>query len=234
MFPDGIGWLNVATLRMDQQIGRPVLVEFFDVCRVSSLRTLPYVKAWAAKYPDLRVISVHSPGYPPSRDEDVVRATVERLGIEHAVALDQRLAIWQLYGNEGWPGRYLWDTRLRLFEIHYGEGAYRETEEAIQELLGVDADLVEPLRPEDEPSAMLVVPTPEQQGAYSGPYEAGAVWAVLEGTGTIRVNGEDHDVAYTGAHELIEHDIHTEGVLALEIGEGVTCHATTFTPGLAP
>jgi hypothetical protein len=234
MFPDGIGWINVAMLRMDQQIGRPVLLEFFDVCRVSSLRTLPYIKAWAAKYPELRVISVHSPGYPPSHDEAVVREAVERLGIEHAVALDQRMAIWQLYGNEGWPGRYLWDRDLRLFEIHYGEGAYQETELAIQELLGVDGDLVEPLRPEDEPSAMLVVPTAEQEGAYSGPYEAGGVWAVLEGRGTIRVNGREVEVAHTGAHDLIEHGIHTEGVLELEPGEGVTCHATVFTPGLAP
>ena len=38
---------------------------------------------------------------------------------------------------------------------------------------------------------MLVVPTPEQEGAYSGPYEAGAVWAVLEGEGAIRVNEND-------------------------------------------
>lgn len=234
MFPDGTGWINVAMLRMDQQHGRPVLVEFFDVCRVSSLRTLPYVKAWAAKYPELRVISVHSPGYPPSHDEDVVRAAVQRLGVEHAVALDQRMAIWQLYGNEGWPARYLWDRDLRLFEIHYGEGAYRETEAAIQELLGVETELVEPLRPEDEPSAMLVVPTPEQEGAYSGPYEAGGVWAVLEGTGTVTVDGRAHEVAYTGAHELVEHGVHTEAVLSLEIGAGVTCHATVFTPGLAP
>jgi hypothetical protein len=234
MFPDGIGWINVATLRMDKQFGRPVLIEFFDVCRVSSLRTQPYLKAWDAKYPELRVIGVHSPGYPPSHDEDVVRANVERLGIEHAVALDSRMAIWQLYGNEGWPGRYLWDRELRLFEIHYGEGAYRETEEAIQELLGVEEDLVDPVRPEDDPGAMLVVPTPEQEGAYSGPYEAGAVWAVLEGAGTIRVNGADYEVTYTGAHELLEHGVHTEGVLELEIGAGVTCHATTFTPGLAP
>jgi len=234
MFPGGTTWLNVATLRMDQQLGRPVLLEFFDVCRVSSLRTLPYVQAWAAKYPELRVISVHTPGYPPSQDEDVVRAAVERLGIEHAVALDTGHAIWQLYGNEGWPGRYLWDTKLRLFEIHYGEGAYRETEAAIQELLGVQIDLVEPLRPEDDPAAMLVVPTPEQAGAYSGPYEAGAVWAVLEGSGTIRVNGAEHEVTYTGAHQLVEHGVHTEAALTLEVGDGVTCHATVFTPGLAP
>jgi hypothetical protein len=234
MFPDGVAWVNVAMLRMDQQHGRPVLVEFFDVCRVSSLRTLPYIKAWAAKYPELRVISVHAPGYPPSHDEAVVRAGIDRLGIEHAVALDQNLAIWQLYGNEGWPGRYLWDKKLWLFDIHYGEGGYRETEQSIQELLGIEDDLVDPVRPEDEPSAMLVVPTAEQPGAYSGPYEAGSVWAVLEGTGTIRVNGAERDIAYTGAHELVEHGVHTEGVIELEIGAGVTCHATTFTPGLAP
>src|SRR3954465_7926342 len=98
MFPDATKWLNVAMLRMDQQIGRPVLVEFFDVCRVSSLRTLPYVKAWAAKYPELPVLSVHPAGDGPPRDEAVVRAAVQRLGIEHAVALDDRMAIWQQYG----------------------------------------------------------------------------------------------------------------------------------------
>jgi hypothetical protein len=234
MFPEGTSWINIATLRMDQQLGRPVLVEFFDVCRVSSLRTLPYVRAWAAKYPELRVISVHAAGYPPSHDEAVVRAAVQRLGIEHAVAIDHHLALWQLYGNKGWPGRYLWDAKLRLFELHYGEGGYRETEQAIQELLGVESDLVEPVRPEDDPEAMLVVPTADQAGAYSGPYEAGGVWAVLEGTGTIRVNGAEREVTFTGAHELVEHGVHTESVLSLEVGDGVICHATSFTPGLAP
>jgi hypothetical protein len=28
--------------------------------------------------------------------------------------------------------------------------------------------------------------------------------------------------------------VSTEGVLELEVGAGVTCHATVFTPGLAP
>jgi hypothetical protein len=234
MFPDGIGWLNAEPVQMDRWLGRPVLLEFFDVCRVSSLHTLPYIRAWAAKYKGLRVLSVHSPGYPPSKDLAVVRAAIERLGIEHPVVVDNEMAIWRLYGNKGWPGRYLWDRKHRLFEIHYGEGAYADTELAIQELLKLDEELVEPVRPEDEPSAMLVVPTPEHEGAYSGPYEAGAVWAVLEGEGTVRVNGADHEVTYTGAHELIEHGVSTEGVLELEIGAGVTCHATTFTPGLAP
>src|SRR3954451_20930362 len=69
-FPAGLEWVNVATLRMDQQAGRPVLIEFWDFCRPNSLRTLPYAQAWAGRHgPEgLRVIGVHSPGFEPSRD----------------------------------------------------------------------------------------------------------------------------------------------------------------------
>src|SRR3712207_8874541 len=83
-FPRKVEWVNVATLRMDQQRGRPVLVEFWDFCRVNSLRTLPYLKAWHARYADagLRVIGIHTGGFPPARDPDAVRAAVARLGIE--------------------------------------------------------------------------------------------------------------------------------------------------------
>src|SRR4028119_1108257 len=56
-------------LRMDQQIGRPVLIEFWDFLRVNSLRTLPYVTSWHARSAErgLRVIGIHAPGFPPSR-----------------------------------------------------------------------------------------------------------------------------------------------------------------------
>jgi thiol-disulfide isomerase/thioredoxin len=235
MFPATLKWLNVASLRMDKQRGRPVLLEFFDFCRPASLRTLPYLQAWHERYEadGLRVISVHAPGFPPGKDEDTVRAAVQRLGIQHPVLLDTDLALWQIYDNPGWPARYLFDQELRLFEVHFGEGGYRDTETAVQELLGVERDPVPYIHPEDDPEARIVVPTPDQEGAYSGPYEAGAVWAVLEGEGTITVNGDRRPVAYTGAHLLVEHGHHAAGVLELEVGDGLTCHAVCFTPGLA-
>ncbi len=60
------------------------------------------------------------------------------------------------------------------------------------------------------------------------------MWAVLDGTGTVRVNGgEPLEVSHAGAYALVEHERHTAGVLELEIGPGVTCHATCFTPGVA-
>ena len=234
-FPRSLAWINVATLRMDKQRGRPVLIDFFDVCRVHSLRTLPYVRGWHDRYAEagLRVISVHAPGYPPSFEEDVVRAAVERLGIAHPVALDHAFELWQEYGNEGWPARYLFTPEQRLLEFHYGQGAYEETERAIQELLGLEREPLAPLRPQDAPGAELVIPTPDQPGAWSGPYAAGAVWAVLEGPGTVTVNGRDVAVAWTGAHLLVEHERHTEAVLELELSPGVTCHGVQFEAGLA-
>jgi hypothetical protein len=234
-FPRDARWLNVAPLRMDKQRGRPVLVEFWDFCRVNSLRTLPYLKAWHERYAQdgLRVIGVHTGAFPPSRDDDEVARAVERLGIDYPVVLDTGLEIWDMYGNEGWPGRYLWDTRGALFSMHYGEGAYAETELEIQELLEVEREPLAPIRPEDAPGVLLPAQSQDVPGPYSGPYEAGGVWAVLSGTGTIVVNGTPRDVAWPGCHPLVEHAVHTAGVLELEVGDGVTCHMTCFTPGVA-
>ena len=234
-FPRDLEWVNVAPLRMDKQRGRPVLVEFWDFCRVNSLRTLPYLMAWHERYAEdgLRVIGIHTGGFQPARDVEAVKAAVARLGIEYPVVIDERLELWDFYGNEGWPARYLWDADGALYSMHYGEGAYAETEREIQALLGVERELVPPLRPEDEEGVLLPAQTADQPGAYSGPYEAAGVWAVLEGEGSVRANGRAIAVTGPAAYPLIEHDRHTRGELELEVGPGVTCHATCFTPGLA-
>jgi thiol-disulfide isomerase/thioredoxin len=234
-FPRELTWVNVAPLRMDKQRGRPVLVEFWDFCRVNSLRTMPYVAAWHERYADagLRVIGVHAGGFLPARDTANVVAAVERLGIEYPVVIDERLEIWDFYGNEGWPARYLWDAQGALYSLHYGEGAYQETEREIQALLGIERPLVEPLRPEDAEDVLLPAQTEDQPGAYSGPYEAGGAWAVLEGDGEVVANGRAFAVSAPGAYPLVEHPHHSAGVLSLELGAGVTCHATCFTPAVA-
>jgi hypothetical protein len=279
LFPTGLPWVNVSGRGASIiQRGKPLLVEFWDFCRPNSLRTLPYLKAWHERYAEfgLRTIGVHSPGFEPAREETAVREAVSRLGIEYPVLIDRELEVWREYDNQGWPARYLFDGRARLFEYHYGEGSYVETELAIQELLGVKREPLEPMRPGDAPDAQLLPQTEDQPGAYSGPYEAGGVWAVLDGSGTVKVSHTtaDHDpgnpgscdnpdnpddpgnygnygnygntddrsettvvteltVAYPGAYPLIEHEHHTTAVLALEIGTGVRCLATCFTPGLA-
>jgi len=241
-FPRQLPWCNAPAGGISVlQRGRPMLVEFWDFCRPNSMRTLPYVKAWHERYAPagLRVVGVHCPGFEPSRGEQAVREAVARLGIAYPVLIDGELELWRDYENAGWPARYLFDGQARLFDFHYGEGAYVETERAIQELLGVEREPLAPLRCEDAPGATLAPQSEDRPGAYSGPYAAGGVWAVLDGAGAVRVNGgaaaggSDLTIAHPGAYPLLEHERHTLGVLETELAPAVSCLATCFTPGLA-
>lgn len=230
-FPRGLTWINSAPQQLEA--GRAMLVEFWDFCRPQSLRTLAYIKAWHERYPDVKVIGVHAAGFPPSQDSDAVRDAVERLQISYPVAIDAAYEVWELYGNLGWPARYLFDLGGMLVHYHYGEGAYEETEEAIQEILGTERPLLEPMRPEEAPDAHLEPQSDDVEGPYAGPYRAGAVWAVLDGTGIVTANARTIEVEHPGCYELIAHERSTDGELELELSPGVTCYAVCFTPGLA-
>jgi hypothetical protein len=258
LFPTKLPWVNTNGAQASVlKRGQPLLVEFWDFCRPNSIRTLPYVRAWHERYATdgLRVVGVHCPGFAASRPEQAVRDAVARLEIAHPVLIDSDFELWREYENRGWPARYLFDGGARLFEYHYGEGGYLETELAIQELLGIEREPLAPLRPEDAPDAKVMAQSTEQPGAWSGTYEAGGVWAVLDGNGTVTVSirsgadpgGEptlsgagaqarsqrEVTVEYPGAYRLFEHERHTTGVLDLEIGAGVECLATCFTPGVS-
>src|SRR4051812_121090 len=176
-------------LRMAQQIGRPILVEFFDFARINSHRTLPYTKAWHERYSDLglRVIGVHASGYSFAADEDAVARAVESLEIPYAVVLDRDFAVWREYGNRGWPARYVFDRRGVLRFVHWGEGEDEETERGTRELLpgaargpDVPPERVEPIRPEDAAGAVLepqtadvALPADADRVAVDGPWAAG-------------------------------------------------------------
>ena len=234
--PSRLPWINATAPETDEkQAGKPALIEFWDFCRVNSIRTLPYLKTWHERYASagLRVIGVHSAGFPPSEDPDAVRAAVARLDIPYPVVVDIDQEIWGLYDNLGWPARYLWNGEGCLFEYHYGEGAYTDTELAIQELLGLELEPVAPVRAEDAPDAQVEAQSEDVAGPYSGPYEAGGVWAVLDGSGTVTANDRELEVSHPGCYPLIEHSRHTAGVLELAVGPGVTCYAVCFTPGVA-
>jgi hypothetical protein len=161
-------WVNVAFLRMIKLVRHEAtLIEFFDVARVNSHRTLPYLREWHARYGDkgLRVIGVHCPGYSFGVEREVVERAIEEMGIEYAVLLDPGFEVWREYANKGWPGRYLFDVEGKLRSIHYGEGDYLDCERAIQEVLReIDGSLelpepMAPVRPEDDEGVLLEAQT---------------------------------------------------------------------------
>jgi thiol-disulfide isomerase/thioredoxin len=60
-----LGWLNSSPLNAKLLRGKVVLVNFWTYTCINSLRPMPYVKTWAAKYKDagLVVIGVHTPEF---------------------------------------------------------------------------------------------------------------------------------------------------------------------------
>src|ERR1044071_371231 len=56
-------WLNSAPLSSKALRGKVVLVNFWTYSCINSLRELPYIRAWAAKYKDagLVVVGAHAP-----------------------------------------------------------------------------------------------------------------------------------------------------------------------------
>jgi hypothetical protein len=235
----------------------PVLVNFFDCAQLNSVRALPYVSEWCRRYAagGLSVLGVHSPRFPFTADADAVAAAAERLAVPNPVALDFDYALWHDYGCEGWPSLFLWAQGGALAYFHFGEGEYRATEEAIQELLRSSEPLrglpapMEPLRATDAPGAMVAAPSPEvlPGGSPSQPwmggdelaldYAAGGAYASVDGSGELSVwvdDGPERPVPVAGPHliELASHPRHEAHRLRLRGSGDVRVWAISFAAGM--
>ena len=84
-----VGWLNSKPLTAAALHGKVVLVSFWTYTCVNWRRTLPYVRAWSAKYKDagLVVIGVHTPEFSFEKKPDNVRWAIKDMRIEYPVAM---------------------------------------------------------------------------------------------------------------------------------------------------
>lgn len=164
-------WLNSAPLTLRQLRGRVVLIDFWDFTCVNCIRTLPYVAEWHRRYEPLglTVIGVHAPEFYFGRAAEILEQGIAEFGIRYPVLLDNDYAIWKAFANKYWPSKYLIDPEGYMRYFHAGEGAYEETELAIQDLLRErDSKVVfpppmTPLTAMDQPGALAACqrPTPE-------------------------------------------------------------------------
>jgi thiol-disulfide isomerase/thioredoxin len=150
LFDRATGWLNSGPLTPEGLRGRVVLVDFWTYTCVNWLRTLPYLRGWAAKYATqgLTVVGVHTPEFGFEYELDNVTARSQAFGVEYPIALDDDYGIWRDFSNHFWPALYLADPQGRIRYHHFGEGEYAMTEMVIQQMLvdagadDVDRDLV--------------------------------------------------------------------------------------------
>jgi cytochrome c biogenesis protein CcdA/thiol-disulfide isomerase/thioredoxin len=130
-------WINSPPLRMQELRGKVVLVDFWTYSCINCLRTLPYLESWDARYRSkgLVILGVHAPEFAFEHSLGNVRAAVQRLGVRYPVALDNHFETWSAYQNQYWPADYLIDRSGHVRNVHFGEGAYAETEQKIRKLL---------------------------------------------------------------------------------------------------
>jgi thiol-disulfide isomerase/thioredoxin len=143
-FDGANGWLNSEALAPDDLRGHVVAVDFWTFTCVNWLRTAPYIRAWAEKYEGhgLVTIGVHTPEFDVERERKNVERMVAKLHIEYPLVIDNDYAVWDAFANRAWPALYLADSDGALRFQHFGEGRYEASERAIQDLLGVEDELV--------------------------------------------------------------------------------------------
>lgn len=136
-----VNWINSPPLSLMDLKGKVVLIDFWTYSCINCLRTLPYITKWYDDYnkDGLVVIGVHTPEFEFEKDPMNVSEAVSRLGVHYPVAQDNDYKTWEAFRNHYWPAHYLIDQNGVVRMIHFGEGKYVETENAIRELLGKPA-----------------------------------------------------------------------------------------------
>jgi len=170
-----VTWLNSAPLSSKELRGKVVLVNFWTYSCINSLRELPYMKAWAAKYKDagLVVIGVHSPEFGFEKDPANVKNAVSDLKIAYPIPIDSKRSIWSSFHNEYWPADYFIDAKGRIRYHHFGEGEYEKSERVIQALLkengatGLDENIVHVTAEGPEAPPSSDVRSPETYVGYA-------------------------------------------------------------------
>jgi hypothetical protein len=260
-FPPGIAWIGAEEPVSERLTARAaLLVHFFELGELSSIRTLPFVSALARKYAanGLSVLGVHSPRSQLAASDEDLAAGLARLEADFPVGNDSEHRVWHSYGCRGWPSTFLWGQGGTLRYAHFGEGAYHETEEAIRaELAGGEGhDLPEPVLGSPAGGAQPRIGKPSEEVFPGGAHDrawtpgepgepleveyAGAgAWAALDGEGSVRVS-VDGEAAATieldgpGLYELSSHPEHGMHEVRLELDGSVRVWSLAFAPGPEP
>lgn len=218
-------WINSEPLTLEGQRGNVVLIDFWTYTCINCLRTLPYIKNWHEKYANqgLVIIGVHTPEFDFEKDGDNVVAFMNKEMLKYAVAQDNDYGTWRAFENQYWPAKYLIDKDGYIRYMHFGEGAYEETERQIRDLLAEKGASIAQIsldtRPElaPDPSAASGDPlTSQTRELYAG-YERNFSAAAARRVPPYIVQREfydeiDHDAEYQDPGEHVNHFIYLHGL----------------------
>jgi len=229
------GWLNSEPLAPEDLEGKVVVYDFWTYSCVNCIRTLPYLRAWYERYQDdgLVIIGVHSPEFEFEEDDANVQRAVEENDVTWPVVFDDEMEVWDAFGNQYWPAKYVFDRDGAFRFNHFGEGAYEETEDILRALLDVDPDSPRAeVHPDDQAEESVLDPCQQDQavagesgcqtpetylGALRGGIASSSPEELTTGEGTFTIPDDQvlHTSALSGTWEVTEENI-------VSVSEGAT------------
>jgi DNA-binding beta-propeller fold protein YncE len=136
-FEGGIAWINSDNpIKSGDLKGRVVLLDFWTLCCINCIHTLPDLAKLEAKYPGvLVVVGVHTPKFPNEKKTASIQKAVQRYQVKHPVINDAETAIWRRFRVNSWPTLVLIDPEGKVYGRISGEGGYEILDQHISKLV---------------------------------------------------------------------------------------------------
>jgi DNA-binding beta-propeller fold protein YncE len=135
----GVGWLNTAgPVRLKDLRGKFVILDFWTLCCINCIHTLPDLAKLEKKYAkELVVIGVHTAKFDNEKDSASIRKAILRYEISHPVVNDANQKIWWTYGVRSWPTLVLIDPEGNYVGSQSGEGLYDLFDRVLDKLIKI-------------------------------------------------------------------------------------------------
>ncbi|HZT82284.1 MAG TPA: thioredoxin-like domain-containing protein [Gemmataceae bacterium] len=135
----GVAWLNTAgPLRIKDLKGKVVVLDFWTLCCINCIHTLPDLARLEKKYAnELVVVGVHSPKFENEKTTESIRKAILRYEVSHPVVNDADMKIWRRYGIHSWPTLVLIDPEGNVIGAESGEGLYEVFDRVIARLIEI-------------------------------------------------------------------------------------------------
>lgn len=133
----GTAWLNTdKPISLADLKGRIVLLDFWTLCCINCIHTLPDLAVIEARYPGMVVvIGVHTPKFDNEKKTESVLKAILRYEIKHPVVNDADRKIWNAYNANHWPTLVLIDPDGKFRGAATGEGHLDLVDKSIKELI---------------------------------------------------------------------------------------------------
>ena len=144
-FPAGHTWFNVSQpLTLADLRGKVVLLDFWTSGCINCQQIVPDLNRLEEEFADeLVIIGVHSGKYDREQEDESVRQSLLRYGLEHPVVNDPDFIIWSLYGINAWPTLILIDPEGNVVGGRAGEDVYPNFQPAIAGVIEEFSDQID-------------------------------------------------------------------------------------------